>query len=369
VLRFLLLLLIVVPAEARVRAVRGETPATWLRRHAITSFAPTARIVALGDATHGTHELYDAHVRMTLALVDQGVTTLAFEAPFAEFARIDDYVRTGEGDLSELLRSHPYWFWDTQEVFDLLTALRGRGVRIAGVDAANVFTSAEYVVEKLRERDPSLAAFAESQYACLHSPPSDLCRSLIAEVRPRVPAELQRAARMVEQGNDIREDILGRRDQYLAENLLALDGRVVVWGHNEHWGRTDYHLVDPQLLRPAGVWLHEALGADYVAVGSVVRDGTFAAVETTDRPRLGIHTINAPAPDDWALLFDQAGRDELLVPVHPAWPARPMRIAGSSVVSRERATLEVRADLARKFDFVLYVRTSTPVQLRHWPVW
>lgn len=339
-------------------------PGAWLRRNALESLRTNARVVALGDATHGTHELYAAHVRMIKELVEQGVTTVAFEAPYAEFARIDE-----GGDPAELLRSHPYWFWDTQEVLDLMLWLRARNVRIAGIDASNVFEAAAYVVEKLRERDPELAAFAESQYMCLNSQPSEMCRSMIAEVRPRVPADLARAARIVEQGNEIREDLLGRRDQYLAENILALDGRVVVWGHNEHWGRLDYHLVDTtRRIRPAGAWLHDALGADYVAVGSVVLEGTFISVETTDRPRLAFLAMTPPSPNDWALLFDQAGRDELLVPT-PPWPARPMRIAGSSVVSRQETMIEVMADLARKFDFVLYVRTSTPTQVRHWPVW
>ena len=128
--RLLLIALLALPAFARLRAVRpiDEPPAQWLQQHAavlttaepnassdadlqpLLDFTRTARIVALGDVTHGTHELFALKQRIVPLLAANGFRTLAIEAPYAELQRIRDYVRTGAGDPAALLVSSDY-FW------------------------------------------------------------------------------------------------------------------------------------------------------------------------------------------------------------------------------------------------------------------
>ncbi|HEX8152781.1 MAG TPA: hypothetical protein VF698_06645, partial [Thermoanaerobaculia bacterium] len=121
-LPILLFLLAALPAHPRVRPARlsvAEDPATWLRQQAvpladvdsIRAVIGNAQIVALGDATHGTHELYASKVRIIESLVEAGFRTIAFEAPFGQFDAIREYVLTGRGDPAELLRSSDYFFW------------------------------------------------------------------------------------------------------------------------------------------------------------------------------------------------------------------------------------------------------------------
>ena len=58
-----------------------------------------ARIVALGEATHGTHEFFEMKHRMLRFLVEEmGFNIFAMEASWAETNLINDYVRTGQGD-------------------------------------------------------------------------------------------------------------------------------------------------------------------------------------------------------------------------------------------------------------------------------
>src|SRR3546814_18486829 len=53
-----------------------------------------ARVVLLGEATHGTSEFYLARAAITRRLVERhGFNVVAVEADWPDAARIDDYVR------------------------------------------------------------------------------------------------------------------------------------------------------------------------------------------------------------------------------------------------------------------------------------
>ena len=66
-----------------------------------------ARIVALGEGTHGTREFFRMKHRLTEFLAaEMGFTLFAIEANMPEAYRINEYVLTGKGDPKELLRGH-----------------------------------------------------------------------------------------------------------------------------------------------------------------------------------------------------------------------------------------------------------------------
>lgn len=418
VIRLLLILFLAGNAAGRERAVRSGDPGpqTWLRDHAvilesldrehlepILPLIGGARIIALGDATHGTHEFLAFKRALIPLLVEQsGFRTIVFEAPFAEFRRIDAFVQGGDGDLSELLQSNDYFFWDTQEVADVLLWARAQNaagieprIRIAGADCAHPATSAEIVLEFLRREDPALARQVDTLYGCVTQYGANwlsynggpFCRNAVRSVRPLLEArfpdhpDILQAARIVEQGEEAFATRLGSRDGAMAENihwLLNRDpaGKIIVWGHNEHFGETEYTLVDPGAVRSVGSYLTELHGQDYFAIGSMAFEGTFNASEYSPSARasfVNTQTMTAAAADDYATLFRMSGIAQLLVSLEqplPQWLAQPhrMRFAGSGVLSRDRATLEAVQNLREKFDAILYVERSTPSLLRRRPV-
>lgn len=365
-------------------------------------FAALARdksVVALGDATHGSHEIYAAKQRLIPLLVSEGFRTIAFEAPYAEWAKLDEYVLHGRGDPAEALNFRMYWFWDTDEILDIVEWARAQNeaglappVRITGVDSTEPVSAAKLVVAFLQRVDPAAAAVAEETYACLAQMWLGATFCDVDSVLPMIEAkrelyatatsaeevdELLHAARVVEQGKQVIATRHAARDEVMAENIEWLVGRgekVIVVGHNEHWGQTPYRLVHPDLIKSAGMYLSEALGERYFVLGSLLLDGTFLAVDYEGafgeiRPQV----MTPASADDFATLFDRAGLETMIVPMHgplPNWLAgtHRMRIAGSAVQSRTKTTLDLPADFGRKFDAVLYVRRSTPTRLRHWPM-
>ncbi len=84
-----------------------------------------ARIVALGEATHGTREFFQLKHRMLEFLAtEMGFTIFSIEANMPEAYRLNDYVLTGVGDPAALLRGMYFWTWDTEEVLDMIRWMR-----------------------------------------------------------------------------------------------------------------------------------------------------------------------------------------------------------------------------------------------------
>src|ERR1044071_7768150 len=112
-----MLLGILLAAAIRHRAMvppGDPPPQTWLPQHAIalrtaeptsddSDLAPilplvgSARVVALGDATHGTHEFFTLHNRLAKYLIEHAdFRTVALEGPY-NLEALGRYGQTGEG--------------------------------------------------------------------------------------------------------------------------------------------------------------------------------------------------------------------------------------------------------------------------------
>jgi erythromycin esterase len=78
-----------------------------------------AKIVGLGEATHGTAEFFRMKHRILEWLATaMGYTIFSIEANMPESYRMNDYVLTGRGDPRELLRGMYFWstFPRTQQI-------------------------------------------------------------------------------------------------------------------------------------------------------------------------------------------------------------------------------------------------------------
>jgi erythromycin esterase-like protein len=165
-------------------AVRLNTPEAG---HGFDDMAPLrkivgdARIVSLGEATHGSREFFQLKHRMLEYLTTQmGFSIFAIEANMPEAYRLNDYVLRGEGDPTRLLKGMYFWTWDTQEVLEMIRWMRafnesGKGrVQFTGFDMQTPTVAAQIVREFLAARDPDYAKSAEWTKALAMSaaPPS-----------------------------------------------------------------------------------------------------------------------------------------------------------------------------------------------------
>ena len=149
-----------------------------------------ARVVLIGESSHGTHEFYDARAEITKWLIEhKGFNAVAAEADWPDAYRVNRYVRgLGDDDSpEEALRGFqrfPAWMWRNTVVRDFVGWLRWHNGRCAtdgrrqigfyGLDLYSLHRSMQEVVGYLDTVDPAAAARARARYACFdHSAGDD----------------------------------------------------------------------------------------------------------------------------------------------------------------------------------------------------
>ena len=169
-------------ARARRFAARGSraaAPISTIRAFGrlFDRFAD-ARVVLLGEATHGTSEFYRARAAITRRLIEQhGFTIVAVEADWPDAAAIDRYVRhKAPATAAEpAFRRFPTWMWRNVEVHDFVDWLRAHNERLDparragffGLDIYNMSASMRAVIDYLDKVDPEAARVARERYGCL----------------------------------------------------------------------------------------------------------------------------------------------------------------------------------------------------------
>jgi protein-L-isoaspartate(D-aspartate) O-methyltransferase len=245
-----------------------------------------ARVVLLGEATHGTSEFYRMRTRITSELVlRRGFNIVAIEGDWPDAARIDLHVR----DLDVPVRDEsaftrfPAWMWRNREVVELIAWLKShnelvdeptRRVGFYGLDLYSMYSSIDAVLRYLHDVDPHAEEIARERYACL-SP------------WERDPALYGRAA--LNRGYaacegpvvGVLRDLLARRLEYAAADgdrffdatsnahLVAAAEqyyRIMYYGGPASWNLRDQHMFDTleRLLEFRGpgakavVWAHNS---------------------------------------------------------------------------------------------------------------
>ena len=321
-------ILLVVTLAAYAAVLTKATPSnpeisaitSWLSAHAIrfdttnptanlNDLAPLksmigdARIIALGEATHGTHEFFQMKHRLLEFLVEEkGFNTFAIEANWPEANLIDDYIHTGQGDPSALLKGLYFWTWDTQEVLDMIQWMRAYNenpdhpskISFFGFDMQYDQMARTNVVHYVQQADPQAAGQLVENYACYPQLSPDCLQkfqdvydwldqhraALIAQSAPVKFDLALHSARIVIQSVDLaaHPSDFFLRDQYMAENIKwILDqagpaAKIVLWAHNAHVG-----IGWEGTSRSMGRYLREQYGTQIVVFGFLFDQGSFNA--------------------------------------------------------------------------------------------
>jgi erythromycin esterase-like protein len=167
--------LLILPAYSQTAVtewVRGSAIrlATPVAGHGFDDMQPLrkvvgdARIVALGEATHGSREFFQLKHRMLEFLATQmGFTIFSIEANMPEAYKLNDFVLNGKGDPAALIKGMYFWTWDTQEVLDQVLWMRefnksGKGpVQFTGFDMQTPKVALDIVRDAVAKSDPDYA--------------------------------------------------------------------------------------------------------------------------------------------------------------------------------------------------------------------
>jgi erythromycin esterase len=140
-----------------------------------------ARIVLIGEASHGTHEFYRERARITTRLIrEKGFNFVAVEGDWPEWYRLNQYVRGGSQTPSarealDIFTVYPTWMWGSRDTLHFVEWLRGYNAGVErsgeqvgcyGLDLYSLFASIEAVISYLQRIDPDTAQAAQARYAC-----------------------------------------------------------------------------------------------------------------------------------------------------------------------------------------------------------
>jgi protein-L-isoaspartate(D-aspartate) O-methyltransferase len=355
-----------VPVPQRIAAAAEPLPALDdpAFAEAFDRFAD-ARVVLLGEASHGTSEFYRARAAITRRLVERhGFGIVAVEADWPDAASIDRYVRhrpKREGEEGAFQR-FPTWMWRNTDVEAFVRWLRDRNRGRAheamtgfyGLDLYNLGASIRAVIDFLDEADPKAARVARERYGCLQPwvrDPASYGLMAVSEGYGRCEAG---AVQMLQDLLRRRTDCLGEEcDEWLdaAANARLIRNaeqyyRVMYYGSAESWNLRDTHMFETlcQLLEAKGpeakavVWAHnshignaahtemgqvreelnigqlvkERFGHEARLIGFGTHTGTVAAASDWDEP-MEVKTVRPSLPESYERLCHDSGVPRFLL--------------------------------------------------------
>ena len=324
-----------------------------------------ARVVLIGEATHGTSEFYRMRARITRRLIEaKGFNIVAAEADWPDAARIDNYARHRDvprSDWSAFAR-FPTWMWRNQETRSFVDWLHKRNATLDyqdrtafyGLDLYSLYTSVRAVISYLDSVDPDLAEVARQRYGCLmpwEADPAAYGRAALTEAyrkceqdvvnllvellqkqqayseddgdrffdaaqNARLVANAERYYRLMFYGSRASWNL---RDSHMFDTLkhaLHFHGpgaKAVVWAHNSHVGDASATEMSRRGEYNIGQLCREYFDPECYAIGFGTNDGTVAAASAWDGP-MQIMNVRPAHPQSYERIFHLTNAPGLMLP-------------------------------------------------------
>jgi erythromycin esterase len=398
-------------------AIGNPTPAqiAWLQQNAtpFTTLQPAvndaeldplksvignARIVGLGEGTHGTSEFFQMKSRIVSYLArNLGFTIFAIEANMPEAYEMNDYVLNGNGDPKQLLTAMYFWTWNTQEVLDMVTWMRqfnqsGQGkIEFLGFDMQYAQVAMSDVAAFVERADPGLMSDVSSNYAVVgpaanqpfgQATPSQVTAAINAAnavwqqlaanrnqyVQQQNAADVDWAiqnAQIVLQA--VTELSLGSgayRDSQMALNVEWIasqnpNARIVLWAHDYHISRQPGSM---------GGALAQYFGSDYVTIGQFFHAGSYNAVNATG---LGPNVAEPSFPGSMEYAFHQTGVPQQILNLHLAGDPASSWLFGTfwdrTIGAVAELGFALDSQLTKEFDTIIFFDQTNPSTLLPFP--
>jgi erythromycin esterase-like protein/predicted phosphoribosyltransferase len=327
-----------------------------------------ARIVLLGEATHGTHEFYRERAFITRRLIAEcGFSAVAVEGDWPDAYRVNRYVR-GVGHDEDTIESlndfgrFPTWMWRNADVLDFAGWLRTHNDRrprnwrtgFYGLDLYSLRASAQAVTAYLDRVDPDAARRARARYGCFdrfgeelqrygYAASLGLSRSCEQDVVDQLVDLHHRRAEYASRDGDIAPDEYffaeqnarlvrnaeayyrtmfqghveswNLRDRHMAETIVELlaflervrpGARLVVWAHNSHLGDARATEMGLRGELNVGQLVRARFGPQAALVGFTTHHGTVTAASEWDGPAHRKHVRPSLAGSYERLFHDTA---------------------------------------------------------------
>lgn len=327
-----------------------------------------ARIVMLGEASHGTHEYYTWRSRITKRLIrEKGFQFIAVEGDWPDCYKINRYIKhydkenTQALDVIRQFSRWPTWMWANWEVIALTEwlhqyndALPGQErIGFYGLDVYSLWDSLHEIRQYLGRVDPGLLPAADDAFQCFEPYRRDEGRSyaraarmvtdsceqevinMLTDIRLRmayhdhdveaafnaeqnalITVNAEKYYRSMLEGGAASWNIRDQHMQETLERLLKFHGRnarAIVWEHNTHIGDARATDMAAEGMFNIGELARKRFGdEEVVLVGFGSYSGTVVAGDNWGAP---MKTVKVPEAmsGSWESLMHEAGESDKLL--------------------------------------------------------
>ncbi|RPI32929.1 MAG: erythromycin esterase family protein [Chloroflexota bacterium] len=383
-----------------------------------------ARLVLLGEASHGTSEYYLWRARLSQRLIqEKGFSFICVEGDWPDCYRVNRYIK-GYPDAGETayevlhaFERWPTWMWANWEVSALAELLRrynqGRSNKVGfyGLDVYSLWESMESILGYLEQKDPQAAQLARQAYRCFEPYGEDVqayawstrmvpetCEDEVIDLLLEMQRRANRYDGDLEAGFNAEQNSLvvvnaeryyramvrsdrsswNIRDEHMMETLDRLmdfhgpNAKGIVWAHNTHVGDARYTDMARtgmfnigQLARE----LHQEEGVVLVGFGSY--QGTVIAGREWGAP-MEVLPVPPGREGSWEeLLHEAGGRDRLLLLPLARDSENLTRVRGHRAIGVvynpgiESFGNYVPTVLPQRYDAFLYIDTTSALHPLH----
>ena len=330
-----------------------------------------ARLVLIGEASHGTHDFYRERARITRRLIEEkGFAAVAVEGDWPDAFRVHRFVTSRRSDTGQPeqpldalsgFRRFPAWMWRNMDVLAFVEWLQkhnlqhGSSVGFFGLDLYSLYTSAQEVLRYLDKNDPAAAARARFRYSCFDQFGEDSqaygystgfgmtesCEHAVIdqllEMRRRMtpqthPAGLDSELFSARENAEVVRDAEryyrtmfgGRvsswnlRDRHMADTLdrilahLGPNSKVVVWAHNSHLGDARATEMGRAGEFNLGQVVRERYSDSAFLLGFTTYSGEVTAASNWDEPAQR-KIVRRALPDSIESIFHETGLGDFLL--------------------------------------------------------
>lgn len=317
-----------------------------------------AKVVLLGEASHGTSEYYTWRTAISKRLIqEKGFDFIAVEGEWADSYRVNNFVKGEKRDSAavlQLLKQYnrwPTWMWGNYEVASLVQWLNSYNqsqkpdnkIGFYGLDVYCLWESMTELMPYLKGTDPSLQQAANKVHSCFQPYSADAyqyavaVRDASASCRGETNRLWQSVRKVTGEGTGNERDFVMQqnalvalngenyyrtmvsdnaaswniRDNHMAQTLQRLlnlhgkNSKAIVWEHNTHVGDAKYTDMSRSGETNVGELARKAFGEKNVfIVGFGSYEGTVIAAKKWGGD---IEVMNVPAAQEgsWEQMLHQ----------------------------------------------------------------
>ena len=230
----------------------------------------SAKIIALGEATHGNAEFQQLKLEVFKLMVkNNGVRAFALEGDYGGCEQVNRYIHGGEGTAQEAAAAIGFSIYRTEEMAELISymrqynesALEGEDLRFYGFDMQRIHYNMKFLAEVCEELEvdtTNLSKLVEGE-GWSDQYDSTARNEILMQIKDEFisknsPAQAIHFVDMLIQNSELKKQDNAEggtlRDQFMAENVQWISQQekqnghesIFVTGHNSHvakWGSFD----------------------------------------------------------------------------------------------------------------------------------